>query len=401
VTISRPLDEIKPVSLVGQADKTPTTKDLARLLFRGPVSGSSNGPQEPDCFKVEEAGGNRFRVLLKAPIYTPAGYLELSQPVVPDFDVLRKALERPYARMDVDYQRPYEPPLPHFVRMRAVAQMLSQRAQCYLLLGQPEAAWHELALVRDMCRLLEAKPAGDCPTLVAAMIDVATTGLYTSVIQDGFRLGVWREPELAAMQKQLGTINFLPLLQRAFEVERGAVCRAFEQAPLPKDLSAFWSMPRGWLYQNMCAVARLDQLSIDVFDVPNNRVLARRADENQTRLEAAFKRRTPYTILAAIAVPNLVRASQVMARTQSLANEAYLACGLERYRLAHGQYPETLAALVPQFADKLPHDIIGGEPLKYHRASDGEFVLYSVGWNERDDGGVPGKRMTEGDWIWQ
>ncbi len=81
--------------------------------------------------------------------------------------------------MDSDYQRPFERPFPNFVRMRTVAQMLSQRAQCYLLLGQPEAAWHELALVRDMCRMLEAKPAGNCPTLVEAMIDVAISGLYT------------------------------------------------------------------------------------------------------------------------------------------------------------------------------------------------------------------------------
>ena len=65
--------------------------------------------------------------------------------------------------MDGDYQRPFERPIPNFVRMRTVAQMLAQRAQCYLLLGQPEAAWHELALVRDMCHMLEGKPASNCP----------------------------------------------------------------------------------------------------------------------------------------------------------------------------------------------------------------------------------------------
>jgi hypothetical protein len=89
-----------------------------------------------------------------------------------------------------------------------------------------------------------------------------------------------------------------------------------------------------------------------------------------------------------------------MARNQTLANEAFVACGLERYRLAHGQYPETLEALVPQFAEKLPHDIIGGQPLKYRRTADSQFVLYSVGWNETDDGGVPGKTIPEGDWVW-
>ena len=63
--------------------------------------------------------------------------------------------------------------------------MLAQRALCYLLLAQPEAAWHELEPVRGVCKMLEGKPTGDAPTLVEAMIDVAITGLYTTIIQDG------------------------------------------------------------------------------------------------------------------------------------------------------------------------------------------------------------------------
>ncbi len=64
-----------------------------------------------------------------------------------------------------------------------------------------------------------------------------------------------------------------------------------------------------------------------------------------------------------------------------------IACALERYHLAHGEYPETLDALMPQFMEKMPHDIIGGQPLHYRRTDDGKFLLYSVGWNETDDGG--------------
>jgi hypothetical protein len=83
-----------------------------------------------------------------------------------------------------------------------------------------------------------------------------------------------------------------------------------------------------------------------------------------------------------------------------MANEGAVACALERYRLTHGEYPETLTALMPQFIDKLPHDLIGGEPLKYQRTDVNQFLLYSVGWNEMDDGGVPGKNIAEGDWVW-
>lgn len=306
--------------------------------------------------------------------------------------------------------------------LRTVAQMLSQRAQCYLLLGQSAAAWHELALVRDTCRLLEAGPPRKAATLVEAMIDVAITGLYAQVVADGLRLQAWREPELVTLQKQLKDVNLLPFAREAMDGERAAVCRTFEATPpaelkmllrSDRDSQSLWQKltnprfllirlaPRGWRYQNMCALAIGDQLIGDLFDLANYRVLPGKADHINNGIQTIFSRFPPYTYLAAIATLNFLKASQTLARNQTLANEAYLACGLERYRLAHGQYPDTLEALLPQFAEKLPHDLIGGQPLKYRRTADGQFLLYSIGWNEKDDGGVPGKTVTEGDWVWQ
>src|ERR1035441_1495790 len=42
---------------------------------------------------------------------------------------------------------------------------------------------------------------------------------------------------------------------------------------------------------------------------------------------------------------------------QACADLARVACGLEQYRLTNGQFPETLDALAPKFAESLPHDI--------------------------------------------
>jgi len=79
----------------------------------------------------------------------------------------------------------------------------------------------------------------------------------------------------------------------------------------------------------------------------------------------------------------------------------------QRCRLAQGAFPESLDALAPKFIAKLPHDVIGGQPLKYRREADGSFVLYSIGWNEKDDdaeavfnpdGTVD---MENGDWVWR
>ncbi|MGH7972595.1 MAG: hypothetical protein ACREIC_28100 [Limisphaerales bacterium] len=85
---------------------------------------------------------------------------------------------------------------------------------------------------------------------------------------------------------------------------------------------------------------------------------------------------------------------------QTLNDQALLACALERYHLAHGEYPATLAGLVPEFLGRLPHDLINGGEMKYQRLGGTSFVLYSIGWNGSDDRGVAGKNVWEGDWVW-
>jgi hypothetical protein len=111
----------------------------------------------------------------------------------------------------------------------------------------------------------------------------------------------------------------------------------------------------------------------------------------------------PYTYFIAFGVPNYSKAMQTTAFFQTLVKEAQIACALERYHFAQGKYPEMLDILVPQFIEKIPHDIIGGKSLYYHRTNDGKYLLYSIGWNEKDDGGLPGtlSDVKNGDWVWQ
>ena len=107
-----------------------------------------------------------------------------------------------------------------------------------------------------------------------------------------------------------------------------------------------------------------------------------------------------------VATPNFKRAFITVTRNQTDVNQAMLVCALERYRHKHGEYPSSLDALVPDSLSKPPLDITTGEPLEIsHRTDDGKFLLYSVGWNEADDGGnrkaslgeaaVVGERLAE------
>jgi hypothetical protein len=426
--VARPFDQIKRVRILVEMDKMPTPKEVTELFPNDIIAPATPWGHYPNrrLLRVESSGSNSFSVSLNLSEFaTAADYLVRSDALVQGFNLIREAVRRPQIRMEGDFQRPFEMPIVNFVAIRSLAQEAAQRAQCCLLLGKSEQAFHELSLIIDLRRLLTCKPT----TLVEAMIDVAICGLYVETIADGFRLQAWREPELMTIQKQLQQINLPPAVAVAFRSERAAVCQTFQvvsakdiverydfAAGLKKD---FWKKitnpvylllkfaPRGWTYQNLVTVAKLKQATtIESFNARTQLIDPSKSDSANHEVEKALARSNPFDVLARIAIPNFSRAIQITARNQTMANLGQIVCALERYRFARGNFPETLDALVPQFMGKIPHDIIGGQPLKYRRTDDGKFLLYSIGWNETDDGGQVAHNkdssadMVNGDWVW-
>jgi hypothetical protein len=218
---------------------------------------------------------------------------------------------------------------------------------------------------------------------------------------------------LIALQKQLAEIHLNPLVLSALKEEPADLCRTAQITWMPKlfnmtakmkwkDKDRWWFWPRGWTYQNMVNIPLLELKPLDGFDLTHDTIAPRKFAEASREFDKFFRHKSPYKLLAAIAIPNFSRAEQTTAHNQTMANEAQIVCALERYRLAHGEYPGTLDALIPQFIDKIPHDIVGGEPLIYRPTADGKFLLYSIGWNETDNGGTSGgSDFTKGDWVWK
>ncbi len=340
-------------------------------------------------------------------------YLAWSDKFAPDFDLIRQGLQRPFARMDGNYSEPALLPIPGFVTIRTVARSLAQRAHCHFLLHEPDKALSEVTLMHDLCRLCQGAPTGKPMTLVAAMINVAVTGLYADTIREGFRLHAWQEAQLTALQRQLKDIRLMTFVAEAFETEPAAVCRTIETASIKKVFSSLESgidlfsvMPRGWLYLSLVSIVDADEMQAHTFDPVRDSVSPAASKEALRRMETFLAGKSPFKIAARIAVPNFIKATQTTVRNQNSVNEALIACALERYHIAHGEYPESLDALTPQFIEKVPHDIIDGGPLKYRKNND-SFVLYSIGWNEEDDGGTPAKvdrngtpDSNDGDWVW-
>ena len=172
--------------------------------------------------------------------------------------------------------------------------------------------------------------------------------------------------------------------------------------------AAFHSIPSGWFFQNQLALSLVFQELLTAVDPVTRRVFLNNVRNTEDSMVKLYQGFFPYKVCAATLCPAAAKAALKCAFEQAAVDQAITACALERYRLVNGKFPETLAELSPHFIEKIPHDIIKGEPLKYRRTDDGKFILYSVGWNETDDGGVVAlssngqtHRVKEGDWVWQ
>ena len=58
---------------------------------------------------------------------------------------------------------------------------------------------------------------------------------------------------------------------------------------------------------------------------------------------------------------------------------------LKAYRQDNGELPNSLAKLIPKYMDELPTDPFDGKSMRYNKA---KMIIYSVGKNLKDEGGL-------------
>jgi hypothetical protein len=142
-------------------------------------------------------------------------------------------------------------------------------------------------------------------------------------------------------------------------------------------------------------------------DLRDNRILDLQVDRFAAGMDRIFEQPIPEKLHAGIGLCSQtdLLAKRYIAAEMTL-RETRVACALERFRLRHGAFPETLGELVPAFLPSIPADVIDGQPVRYLRPKPDQFVLYSIGKNARDDGGsakqdarVAGP-FDAADWVW-
>jgi len=70
------------------------------------------------------------------------------------------------------------------------------------------------------------------------------------------------------------------------------------------------------------------------------------------------------------------------------------------YRQNHGEFADSLSQLTPDILPTLPLDPFTGKDYIYRKKGKG-FIVYSVGEDEKDDGGVEEGTSTKPDIVWE
>ena len=85
--------------------------------------------------------------------------------------------------------------------------------------------------------------------------------------------------------------------------------------------------------------------------------------------------------------PAYVRAYKAEQRTRQLARNLEIALALAEYYAVHATYPKQLEDLEPKCLTEIPADVFTNQQPVYRPLEDG-YLLYSLGENQRDDGGT-------------
>ncbi len=259
----------------------------------------------------------------------------------------------------------------------------------------------------ESCRAILVAGRSNDPsfTLIQGLVRFAIQAVCLNGVERTLAQGEPSEAALAALQSLLEDELAQPILQEGFRGERAMTYRAIDFAfkdsnaqsnfaglaiPLVSQAGPFGRilafaltpfMGSAESNQIMC-LETLTEL-IEVTKLPETQ-----QDPTFARIDAMAKDwRQP--MLFRMLLPAVTKVREADLRSKARLRSAVASIAAERYRRKHGAWPEKLETLVPAELKEVGIDPYNGEPLIFKRLPDG-LVIYSVGSNRIDDGGLLG-----------
>ncbi len=318
--------------------------------------------------------------------------------------IVEQGTRRPVSCIENDYDAGLAMPLSHLSDVRAMARILGARAYLQAREGRTQDAWQTAMVQLKHADILRAEPV-----VVSQFVRSGQIALGCTTVQELCVLAPPDQEISRTIQDLLRQYDDLTPLIRAVDGERlifGEQTFALPKDELRKvlnDIQGDDDIP--------AIVARLRFLGVSFKPL----FLADHAAYLRTMREYAdrftepwdandteatnkeFSQIRKYHALTSILLPNMGRVKEVYLRGIAQIRITRTGLALLQYRNTHGDLPETLGPLAPESV----HDPFSQRSLVYKPLGTG-FDLYSVGPDQKDNGGAARKsrQKTDYDIVW-
>lgn len=306
-------------------------------------------------------------------------------------------------------------PLPRFPVVRDLARTLVVDACASLAAGHSEQAWRDAMAVAQLTRGFAKTPD---TTLVETMVVGALGNLLVQPLWEARVRGQWSDLQWSQVQQILAEIGPSDSLRRCFGIGRVHAAGLLHNTPvrtllsdkmqrdepLPPWAVVLYVIP-GWVQWNKISAVEDMDARLGLIAKHGTPEFLPALRQDRARRNGSRGKVTPGTVLAPAYAPSYERVIDLVLVAETNIALARTVCAVERYRLAHGGYPDSLHELVPAYMDAVPRDVIDGQPLRYRKEGSDSFVLYSIGLDGNDDGGAladwrSDEWIRQGDWCW-
>lgn len=324
--------------------------------------------------------------------------------------LLYRAATRSPGRVVLDYTQGHMVALPHLAGFRTNVQILRMDAIHAAFQRDPVRAYEALVAAMAVVRILGAEPV-----LIVQLVRCACVWIIFDTTREVLAQVAFDDSQLAWLQQWFSDVHIPDEFYYALIGERVFGIMAFENpamlatadedwakeeyaVPIVSAASALGLYNREWdhYFSAMEELIAGIRLPYPEAQAVCDRLVDRRLIRNPPERSRRRRHHRPPLPELSKGLYGFTRLPQAKARDQARASLGATAMALGRYRLAEGQFPETLQALVPEYLAAVPEDPIDLQPLRYRRDEEG-YVVYSIGTNGVDDGGLASDVINEGD----
>ncbi|MCP4593174.1 MAG: hypothetical protein GY842_20755 [bacterium] len=268
--------------------------------------------------------------------------------------------------------------------VRKAAKVLALDVLLRALDGETESAAVGVEAMLNLAAYIEHSG-----TLMSTLVFMACDSQAVTALERALSTGVCGDTVLMHLAGVFGERERSDAMQWGMWGERAVLLAMFDQVQYGRASggglpATRLNMPRS--YRIWADFDRAKMLSLMRQFVQLARTPPERMSPISAQLEQEASGLSDFYFMTTLLMPSYERAFVIWVRAIAELRCARSALAVERYRLAHGRWPDSLEGLVPEFLEAVPLDPFDGKSLRYLVTED-MVTVYSLNDDGVDDSG--------------